>query len=229
MASNPQYELGTLVGGTWKQWSTSAGQDYYENLNTRATQFKLPAGWEDTDTDTWTVDTSKNWPQWRNTRTGRIRRANPNPTAPQTYLDKANIQAHLQLVERSPESHEYLYRRVMLPFLRHFFQENEGFDVLQEESRGDLNQNESRVDIAEIKKAGRSWTETEDHLSRYCAGIENQSGQVYGIIQIGLYLQFFTANRGVLTALSGGLHMCNDVNAITTMIENMKLEPLPFF
>ncbi|KAF2464444.1 uncharacterized protein BDR25DRAFT_319185 [Lindgomyces ingoldianus] len=238
MAASPQYELGTLVGGTWRQWSNSAGQDYYENLNTRATQYDIPVGWEDADTDTWAVDGSKSWPQWR---------TNPNPPAPRTYLDKVNVQTHLQLVERSPESHEYLYRRVMIAVLKHFFLEDEGFDVLQEESRGELDQNELRVDMAvlkitsrpggslyaydyclvESKKADRSWTETEHHLSRHCASTENQSGQVYGIVHIGLYVQFFTADRGVLTALSGGLHIRNDVNAITTMFGNMKRQPLP--
>ncbi|KAF2423342.1 hypothetical protein EJ08DRAFT_664497 [Tothia fuscella] len=45
MATNPQYELGILAGGTWKQWSSAAGQDYYEFLSTRATQYMIPVGW----------------------------------------------------------------------------------------------------------------------------------------------------------------------------------------
>lgn len=32
------------------QWSNSAGQDYYENLNARATQYNIPVGWEDANT-----------------------------------------------------------------------------------------------------------------------------------------------------------------------------------
>lgn len=137
----------------------------------------------------------------------------------------------------------------MVAVLRHFFLEDEGFEVVQEESRGDLAPGESRVDVAvlkitsrpggspytydyclvESKKADRSWADnTEDHLSRHCAGIENHSGQVYFIIHTGLYVQFFTADRGGLTALSGGLHIQNNVNAITTMFANMKRQPLPF-
>ncbi len=45
--ANPQYNLGVFVGGTWRQWATASGQEYYENLNTRATQYEIPAGWED--------------------------------------------------------------------------------------------------------------------------------------------------------------------------------------
>jgi hypothetical protein len=66
------------------------------------------------------------------------------------------------------------------------------------------------------------------NLSRHCAGTENKSGQVYGIIHIELHVQFFTANRGVLTALSSRLHIQNDDNAITAMFANMKRRPLPF-
>ncbi len=82
--------------------------------------------------------------------------------------------------------------------------------------------------LVESKKAGKNWGETQHHLSRHCGGTENQSGQVYGIVHIGLHIQFFTANRGVLTALSGGLHIRNDVNTITNMLGNMKSRPLPF-
>jgi hypothetical protein len=163
-------------------------------------------------------------------------------------MDKLNVQTHLQLVERSPESHEYLYRRVMMAVLKHFFLEEDGFDILQEESRGELDQTESIVNMAvlkiicrpggsqysydyclvESKKANKSWTETEEHLRRHCAGTENQSRQVYGIIHIGLHVQFFTAQRGTLMRLSGRLHIRHDVNAITTMLGNMKRQPLPF-
>ncbi|KAF1843366.1 uncharacterized protein K460DRAFT_407722 [Cucurbitaria berberidis CBS 394.84] len=166
---------------------------------------------------------------------------------PHTYLDKVNVQTHLQLVERLPDSHEYLYRRVMVAILRCFFLEEKGFDVLQEESRGEVDQAESMADMAvlqllsrpggstyaydyclvESKKADKSWTETQDHLSRLCGGTQNDSGKVYGIVHIGLYIQFFRADSGGLTALSGGLHVRNDVNAITVMFENIKRNPLP--
>jgi hypothetical protein len=52
--------------------------------------------------------------------------------------------------------------------------------------------------LVESKKTGKSWNETQIHLSRHCGGTENQPGQVYGVIHIGLNIQFFTANRGYL-------------------------------
>lgn len=136
----------------------------------------------------------------------------------------------------------------MMAVLKYFFLEDEGFDVLQEESRGETAPGESRADMAvlkitarpggsmyaydyclvESKTARESWAETEDHLGRHCEGTDNQSGQVYGIVHIGLYVQFFTANKGTLAALSGRLHVRNDVNAVTTMFESMKRHPLPF-
>ncbi|KAF2803694.1 uncharacterized protein BDZ99DRAFT_160354 [Mytilinidion resinicola] len=124
----------------------------------------------------------------RNARTGRIRRTNPNPPAPRTYLDTPNVQTHLQLVERSPESHEFLYRRAFLAILKHFFVEAEGFDVVQEESLGETTVGETQADMSvlkilarpggsmyaydyclvESKRADRSWPLTRDHLSRHC-------------------------------------------------------------
>jgi hypothetical protein len=45
--ANSKYELGTLSGGIWKQWANAAGQDYFQNLSSGATQFEIPRGWED--------------------------------------------------------------------------------------------------------------------------------------------------------------------------------------
>ena len=132
--------------------------------------------------------------------------------------------------------------------MKFFFLDRDGFDVLHEESRGEMEQDESKVDIAvlkilarpggsnysydycliESKEAGRSWSATEDHLSRPCAGTKNASERVYGAVHVGLFVQFFTTHRGILTPMSGRLHLRNDVNAVTTMIERMKRNPLPF-
>jgi hypothetical protein len=66
----------------------------------------------------------------RNNRTGRFTLLDPNPPPPQNYLDLRTVQTHLQLVERTPESAEYLYRRVMVAVLRHFFKEEDDFEVI---------------------------------------------------------------------------------------------------
>jgi hypothetical protein len=136
----------------------------------------------------------------------------------------------------------------MVAVLKHFFLEDDGFDVLQEECRGELDQTESRADVAvlkitsrpggsmyaydysliESKKADKSWTDTHDHLSRHCGGTENQSGKVYGIIHIGLHVQLFTADHGILTPLSGVLHLRRDVGLLTSHFTAMKNRPLSF-
>jgi hypothetical protein len=43
----------------------------------------------------------------------------------------------------------------MVAVLRHFFTEDEGFDVLQEESRGEMDQTELRADMAVLKITAR--------------------------------------------------------------------------
>lgn len=181
----------------------------------------------------------------RNDRTQRVRRTHPTPPAPRTYLDLDTTKAHLQLVERIPESHESLYRKVIMAILRYFFDESEDFDVFQE-SRGVTSENESKADIAVLKilcppggnayaydyclvkskRAGESWAETEDQLSRRCGGTFNDPKQVYGIMQVGLEIQFFKANAGVLINISNCMHVRNDVAHITTMIGYLKRHPL---
>ena len=183
----------------------------------------------------------------RNNRTGRFRLDNPYPPPPQTYLDLDTVKPHLQLVERTPESREYLYRRLMVGVLRHFFKEHERFHVFQEESLGETEDDESRVDAAvlkilsrpggspyaydyclvESKKAGKSWTAAEDHLSRHCGGVTIDTKKVYGIVHVGMEIQFFRGDHGVLTQMSGRLHLRTDVAHITAMFEYLKRYPLP--
>jgi hypothetical protein len=135
----------------------------------------------------------------------------------------------------------------MVTMLRYFFTEDEDFDVLQEESRGEIGQAESIVDavvlkvlwrpggssygydycMVESKRAGISWTKTYDHLSRHCAGTGNSSGRVYGIVHIGLYVQMFSADHGILTPMSGRLHLRNDAGLLTTLFASIRDRPVP--
>ncbi|KAF2839720.1 hypothetical protein M501DRAFT_991734 [Patellaria atrata CBS 101060] len=139
-----------------------------------------------------------------------VRTKDPNPPAPRTYLNMAIVQAHLQHVERTVESHEYLYRSVMVAILNHFFLQEKGFDVFQEPP-GEIDQTESRAQLVVLKF------------------ISPPGGCMHGydFCLVESKMLFFTANSGVLTALSGGLHVRNVVNTVTTMMENMKNRPLP--
>ncbi|KAH7274964.1 hypothetical protein B0J15DRAFT_540024 [Fusarium solani] len=71
-----------------------------------------------------------------NTRTGRIIFQDPNPPPAQTYLDRRNVAAHMQTVERNPASSEATYRRATTAILKWLFKEEEGYDVVQEDDRG---------------------------------------------------------------------------------------------
>jgi hypothetical protein len=175
--------------------------------------------------------------------------ANPNPPpAPTTYLDKPFVQYSLKIVERSPEPHVSHYRHVMVSILNAFFPDKEYFDVFQGASRGERGKAESRVDIMVLKTTcppggsllifdyclgqskapGADWEATRNDLSRHCADTDNPSGQVYGIVHIGLEVQLFSAIRGVLTPLSDVLHLRRDVDLVTTLFTRMKTRPFPF-
>lgn len=82
--------------------------------------------------------------------------------------------------------------------------------------------------MVESRKAGASWAAAEDQLSWHCGGTVNDSKKLYCIVHIGLHVQFFKANRGVLVQLSNRLHLRNEVNEVTHWFENMKRYPLGF-
>jgi len=132
----------------------------------------------------------------------------------------------------------------------HWFYTNtatEQYSITQEESLGETSQGESRADaivlrifcrpggsfygyeilVGESKKLGEGWLGAEDQLSRHCSGVNIDSGQVYGFVHVGLHLQLYKADKGVLTPQTGRLHMRNDVAAITSWFQWMKQNPLP--
>lgn len=39
--------VGNLLGNQWQQYSNAAGQMYYVELATGASQYSIPSGWED--------------------------------------------------------------------------------------------------------------------------------------------------------------------------------------
>jgi len=141
----------------------------------------------------------------KNNRTGRIRLDDPNRGPPQTYLDVITVQANLSVVERTPESAEFLYRRVMVGVLKHFFS-GPYFEVYRDVCSSDVDEGVSRPDwsvvqslsrpggslhqydycYVECKEQGRDWKEAFDDLARHCGGNGNDSGEVYGIVQVGL-------------------------------------------
>lgn len=135
----------------------------------------------------------------------------------------------------------------MVAVLAHFFTETEHFYVSLDRMQGVPVLDESRADImvfqflgppggsmyeyeyclVESKRADRSWPETLEHLRRHCRSTDSQSGQIYGIIHVGLHVQSFSSDIGVLTALTECLHLRDDVDQVTAAMQEMKRDPVP--
>ncbi|KAL5315382.1 hypothetical protein ACEPPN_016249 [Leptodophora sp. 'Broadleaf-Isolate-01'] len=200
------YYLGPLAGNVWNQYSNPVGQVYYFNTVSQQTTYTIPAGWEDVAADIWTRDATKTWPQWNNQRTGRARLSDPNPPPPQTYLDNPHVRAWLTVVQRYPESIEPLYRRVLSEILQQLFTRQDGFTLVQEDSSGNLRPDfsvfrllcrpggsdyEFELLFAEVKTIGAAWGSTEEHLESVCENNDNDSKNVYAMIQVGLKVKFY--------------------------------------
>ncbi|KAM0207602.1 hypothetical protein ACHAQD_011999 [Fusarium lateritium] len=232
--------VGNLVGDQWQQYSNVAGQVYYVQAATGASQYSIPPGWEDHPQDNWNYSATQQ--QWVNTRTGRTVFHDPNPPPAQTYLDKRNVMAHLQTVERNPGTNESTYRRATTGILRWLFREDEGFDVVQEEHRGNSIADHVVFKIecrqggsfyaydflmVECKTNRVSWQAATDHCINHCENTDNPSGKVYAMVQVGMNIQLHSWDSMNLTPISGILHLRNDVQEIIDVADWMKSNPLP--
>ena len=182
----------------------------------------------------------------RNERTGRITLIDPDPPPPRNYLDLNNVKAHMKTIEETPESPEFIYRRAMAAIIKSVFKDSEGFEVVQEETRGPPGAT-SLPDfvvlkiiarrsgslyvydycLVESKKLGEPWGATEGHLSIHCQDVDNELKKVYGIVHVGMHIQVYQADQGALTELSGRMHLRNDVSDITAWLQYIKNNPLP--
>ncbi|KAF2471123.1 uncharacterized protein BDR25DRAFT_355029 [Lindgomyces ingoldianus] len=217
-SSSTSYELGDLVNGAWTQCATAAGQDYYNNKQTGAIQYAIPAGWEDHPNP---LDTSKSWRQC-------------NVFVLHMHLDV--VKTHIKTVEETPDSPEYLYRRVMKAVLQEIFRISEGFDVTQEERRGQHGAS-SILDFAVLKITSRPGGIQESRVTVAWDGGPvkpplPRDGQppskVFGTVYVGMHIQVYTADKRALTAKSGRMHLRNDADQVTGWLNYMKENPLPF-
>lgn len=178
-----------------------------------------------------------------NQRTQRAVLQDPNPPPPQTYLDHPHIIAHMGVVEKTPNSPEALYRRVLNSILKELFPTSEGFDVTQEETNVNTKPDSTIFQISsrpggslyayefclvESKKHAQSWTATEDQLANHTFNSDNDSKQVYGIVHIGMEIKIYRSDRGTLTPLNQKMHLRRDVHTITQWAQHLKQNPLPF-
>jgi hypothetical protein len=72
-----------------------------------------------------------------------------------------------------------------------------------------------------------SWDVGEEELRGVCGGTANGSGIVYGIVNVGLWVQMFRAEGGRLERLSGRLHLKDDVGAVMEILDEVRRTPMP--
>jgi hypothetical protein len=177
-----------------------------------------------------------------NCRTGLATLIDPNPPPPQTYLDNNNVRAAFDLLLKVPESDEHVYRRPTGGVLRFIFTEAEGFDVVQE-AEGDVTRSDFCVFkvlrkpggtfyqydylLAECKPSKESWRTTEIQLREQLAGTGNDSKKCYGMIQIGLDVQFYKFEGHELEKVGGKLHLINHHKDVVALGAYLKAHPLP--
>ncbi|TVY37183.1 hypothetical protein LOCC1_G008103 [Lachnellula occidentalis] len=236
-------DLGMLAGNTWSQHSTAHGQIYYVNVATpQLSCYSIPEGWEDNAADTWALDNSVTWPQWRNQRTGRAVLQDPKPPVPRTYLEVPSVAAHLRVVERTPDSPKSLYQRPLSGILRFLFPDNQGFDV----TRGEEVSSSGKPDfivlkilcrpggstyayelcVVNSKNIGTCWVSTENQCRNYYTDHENPDYQTYVIVHMGLEIGFYEYSQGDLSLLSGKLHVRRDVEFVIHWAEYIRNHPL---
>lgn len=110
-------------------------------------------------------------------------------------------------VQRDPGASESVYRRVTTRILRWLFPDLEGYDVVQEDakqtsvpdyivfkirSRPGVTDYMYDFMVVETKKEGMLWSSAIDQMSLHCENTHNDSNELYGMVQIGLHVQFFS-------------------------------------
>lgn len=179
-----------------------------------------------------------------NRRTGRITFENISNARGQTYLEDRFVAAHMLTVQRDPSASESLHRRVTTRVLRWLFKETEGYDVVQEDVRErsipdhvvfKIQSRPGGTDyvydfmLVECKKAGISWSSAVRHVTKHCRGTDNDSKQVYGMVQLGMDLQFYQWGESTgLVPLGQTYHLVNDVHDIIALARRLKANPIPF-
>lgn len=131
----------------------------------------------------------------------------------------------------------------MYRILECMFTSKEGFSVLQEKIATNLppdstvlrvlawtgrGSNEYDYLLGETKVPGESWDTLADHLHTVCAHSDNDTKNVYGMLQIGFEVQFYKHENSQFEAIGGRMHLVNDVDDVMALAQHMKAHPMPF-
>jgi hypothetical protein len=140
-----------------------------------------------------------------------------------------------------PESDEHLYRRPMMGILKFLFPPSEGYEVVQE-AEGDFSRsdfavfrvfqkpggspNQYEIMHVESKALKEPWGSTQDQLLDHLVGNGNESGNCYGMIHIGLEVQFYRYNDGTFSNVGPKMHLVDDVLNVINGGKFVKEHPL---
>ncbi|KFY03236.1 hypothetical protein O988_01613 [Pseudogymnoascus sp. VKM F-3808] len=82
--------------------------------------------------------------------------------------------------------------------------------------------------VGETKVPRESWHASADHLRAVCMNNNNDSKNVYGMLQIGFEVQFYKHDNHQFEAISGRMHLVNDAHEVIALAQLMKATPMPF-
>lgn len=134
-------------------------------------------------------------------------------------------------------------RRLMDGILQWIFTSNEGFSVFLETMTLDMHPDVSvfRVLVrpggslyeydfllGETKVPGTSWETFAAHLHKVCASCDNDTRNVYGMLQIGFEVQFYKHENYQFEAIGDRMHLVTDVDKFIAWTRHLKTHPMPF-
>jgi len=123
------------------------------------------------------------------------------------------------------------------------FPSREGFSVVQETvsantepdfclfkilQRPDERLYEYEFMLVECKRQGEPWDTTQNHFQDHLEGNNNESKNCYGMVQIGLVVQFYKYENHNLSTVGGQMHLINNANDVVAWGRRIKDNPMPF-
>ena len=145
------------------------------------------------------------------------------------------------MLKRVPESRENLWRRPMVGILQIHFPRSEAYSVVQE-TEGETTMPDFTVLkvycraggtlynydflVVESKSKNHTIGSSEPQCFEHLANNNNDSKNVYGLLQCGFVMQFYMHQDFQITRLGGPLHLVDDVSTIEWRLRWMKDNPL---
>ena len=132
---------------------------------------------------------------------------------------------------------------MMYGILQWVFKSNEGYTVLQEDMAGRFRPDftvfkllrnvggslyEYDFLIGETKVPGEAWGAFTDHLHTVCASNNNDSKNVYGLLQVGFEIQLYKHENQRFEAISERIHLVTDVHNVIAWFQHIKARPMPY-